>query len=297
MKERKRMLIVVNPCSGKGKARKCIGKIVNWLSEAGYVIDVCFTTAHGEAGEIVSQLAKECDCVVCVGGDGTVNEVVNGMIEGGIDKPLGYIPMGCTNDFARSLGIPRKLKKVVKQIASGEPKAIDVCKVNDKYFAYVASFGLFAKSSSTGEQKLKNRLGYLAYVLLGAREIWNAPVIKTKFKTSEEELEGEYILGAVCNTRSVGGIIKLKDEEAQLNDGKFELLCVNYPKSLWQMFRTLRDMKKRRWNSDRFLFRSVEKLTVESISTDYWSLDGEKFICDGKNLEFGILPSAIKILN
>ena len=297
MKERKRMLIIVNPCSGKGKARKCIGKIVNWFSDAGYVIDVCFTTAHGEAKEIVEQMANENDVVVCIGGDGTVNEVVNGMIESGIKKPLGYIPMGCTNDFARSLGIPKKLKKVVKQIVSGEPKSIDVCKLNDKYFAYVASFGLFAKSSSTGEQKLKNRLGYLAYVLLGAREIWNAPVVKAKFRIGEEEVEGEYILGAVCNTRSVGGIIKLKDEEAQLNDGKFELLCVNYPKSLWQMFRTLRDMKKRRWGSDRFLFKSIDKLTIESISTDYWSLDGEKFVVDGENLQFSISPQAVEILN
>ena len=291
------MLIVANPCSGKGKARKCIGKIINWFSEAGFAITLSFTTCQGEASSLVGELAKDNDFIVCVGGDGTVNEVINGMIENSIKKPIGYIPMGCTNDFASSLGISKNIKKTVKQIIEGTPKTIDVCKINDKYFAYVASFGLFAKSSSTSEQKLKNRLGYFAYVLLGAKEIFNAPVINAKFKINGEEQQGKYILGAVCNTRSVGGIIKLKDEDAQMNDGKFELLCVNYPKSLFEMFKTLRDVKKRRWDTGRVLFKSMTELDVEYISTDYWSLDGEKFISDGKNLHFSILPNAIEILN
>ena len=119
----------------------------------------------------------------------------------------------------------------------------------------------------------------------------------SEFKINGEEQQGKYILGAVCNTRSVGGIIKLKDEDAQMNDGKFELLCVNYPKSLFEMFKTLRDVKKRRWDTGRVLFKSMTELDVEYISTDYWSLDGEKFISDGKNLHFSILPNAIEILN
>lgn len=287
------LLIISNPCAGKGKAKKITPKVELMLKNAGYLVNTMYTEKRGDAVNFASVVGY--DTIVAIGGDGTLNETIAGIVgTGNSSVTLGYIPLGSTNDFGRSVGISKNWKKAVEIIIDGKDGLLDVCKFNDRFFAYVAAYGIFAKTSCSVSQKLKNKLGHLAYLLLGVKEVFQKNNYPIKIEVDGKLIEDTYAFLGFGNTRSIGGVLKFKDSVANMTDGLFEVLLVKYPKSLWQLSRMLRKFNKSEWQGDGLEMYHVKKAKIFTTQKMLWSLDGEKYEIE-KDSEVEIIPQAIKL--
>lgn len=288
------LLIISNPCAGKGLAKKITPKVEKILQNAGYLVNTLYTEKRGDAATFASVMGY--NTIVAIGGDGTLNETISGIVGTGLsDVTLGYIPLGSTNDFGRSIGISKNWKKAVDVIVNGEPQLLDVCKFNDKFFAYVAAHGIFAKTSCAVSQKLKNKVGRLAYFLLGVKEVFQKVNYPIKIEIDGRLIEDTYAFLGFGNTRSIGGILKFKDSVANLTDGSFEVLLVKYPKNLWQLSRMLKKFNKSEWQGDGLELYHAKTAKIYPKDRMLWSLDGEKLIVEEES-EVSIVPSAIRLL-
>ena len=273
----KKLLFILNPCAGKKKANKILPTLLGLFNRAGYDTQTFITGARGEATDLVEQKAKDVDLIVCCGGDGTFNETVSGILKSGASTPIGYIPTGSTNDFAESLGLPLKPLDAAKRIIEGTPQQYDVGSFNGRHFTYVASFGAFTRSSYATSQKVKNRLGHTAYILGGMKDLFHIHKIPMAVELDgEEKIEGEYIFGAICNSTSIGGVMKLNPEQVNMSDGLFEVMLIRKPKGLGELFECLRAVKKQKYDTCRMMtFRSAHSLKVTAAADLAWTLDGE----------------------
>ena len=202
----KRLLFIYNPRAGKGLLKPQLSDIIDIFVKAEYEVVVYPTQAYRDAYKKVQQYdANQYDLVVCSGGDGTIDEIVTGMMHRNVRTPVGYIPTGTTNDFANSLHIPKGLLKAADNAVNGVLFPCDVGRFNEDIFVYVAAFGIFTDVSYETKQEVKNILGHLAYVLEGTKRLFNVPSYRIKVEHDGEVIEDEFILGMVTNSRSVGG--------------------------------------------------------------------------------------------
>ena len=273
----KKLLFVLNPYAGMRKAAKALAEIIAVFNRADFDVRLYVTACSGDAVDAVARLASDVDFVVCSGGDGTFNETVTGLMQAGLDLPIGYIPAGSTNDFAASLGLSSDPLEAAQHIVEGVPFLYDAGKFGQRYFSYVASFGAFTKASYSTPQSAKNLLGHAAYVLEGMQEI--SQIRKHRIKMTldgTEVLEDDYVFGAICNSTSVGGIMTLDPSQVDLQDGKFEVLLIRAPKNLQEISECLLAVQKQQYNNAMMTFRSASHILVEADPEMPWTLDGEK---------------------
>ena len=287
------MLIIANPCSGKGKAKKVAPLVLYAFQKAGFNATLKYTAKRGDAVNFASELGY--DIVVAIGGDGTLNETISGVVATNNDVSVGYIPMGSTNDFARSMGIPAKWKRAIDVIINGNEKKIDVCRFNDRFFTYVAAHGIFAETSCSVSQKLKNKIGHLAYLLLGVKEVFRKNDYPIKIDVDGRIIDDTYMFLGFGNTKSIGGILKFKDEYVEMSDGLFEVLLVKRPKSIWQLSRMIKRFNKSEWQGDGLEMIHAKKVKVYTTEKMLWSLDGEKYLIDSDS-EIENIPQAVRIM-
>jgi len=274
--EVKHLLLVLNPASGTRKAAKNLADIISVFNRADFDTHVYVTACHGDAVKAVHQLGSMADMIVCCGGDGTLNETVTGVIEAGLGVPIGYVPSGSTNDFASSLHLSGDVVEAAKQIVSGMPIPYDVGKFGDQYFTYIASFGAFTKASYSTPQNIKNTLGHMAYVLEGMQELTALRPEHIRMELNGETIEDDYLFGAVCNSTSVGGILKLKPDMVDMADGKFEILLIRAPRDIQELHECVMALRGQIYNCSMITFRSTAAVHVIGNSKMAWSLDGEK---------------------
>ena len=205
MDMKKKLLFVFNPCSGKAQIKNQLLDIVDTMVKADYEVTIYPTQCAGDAKEKVEAYAGNYDLVVCSGGDGTLDEVVTGMMQCKAKVPLGYIPAGSTNDFASSLGIPKDMEKAAEAAVTGKPFPCDVGLFNGDYFVYVAAFGLFTEVSYKTSQEWKNVLGHAAYILEGAKCLHDIPSFMMQVEYNNMRIQDEFIYGMITNSTSVGG--------------------------------------------------------------------------------------------
>lgn len=292
----KKLLLIMNPFSGKKLANKYLADVILLFSQNGYETVSFMTTGIGNATEIAQKYANCVEKIVCIGGDGTFNEVVSGVLKANSKTPIGYIPSGSTNDFANSLELSKNIITAAKDIIYGEPKTYDVGKFNDRYFSYVASFGAFTKASYATPQYVKNALGHLAYVLEGTKSIGTIKSEHLKITIDDEVLEDDYIFGAFSNSTSVGGILTLDKNIVDMNDGVFEIILVKSPKNLIELTECLIALTNKKYDSSSMLvFRSTRKATIESPDGIDWTLDGE-FFSGIENIEVENIHNAINLI-
>ena len=201
-----------------------MAEIVERFSGTGYLTQVLMTTGKGDARDFAAEYGGTVDTVVVSGGDGTLNEVIDGLISSGLRTPIGYIPAGSTNDFANSVGLPKSIPACVERIINGTARPIDIGSFNGRYFSYVASFGAFTSTTYSVPQNIKNILGHSAYVMAGVKELAHIKSIHARITlekgTPDEEIhEGDYVLGGVCNSKSIGGIVNLQKLDVDMSDG------------------------------------------------------------------------------
>ena len=274
----KKLLFIVNPRAGKRKSREPLFDAVSIYSEAGYLVSVHVTSHPGEATELAEDLGEEFDLVVCHGGDGTLNETVNGVMRIPKEKrpAVSYLPGGSTNDFAASLNISSNPAEAALSAMRLEPRKLDVGRFGERNFVYVASFGAFTKTTYTVPQDIKNVFGHFAYMLDGVKNLDTLCPYRMKITADGEVFDGEYLFGAISNSTSIAGLMKLSDEEVLFNDGLFELLLVPVPRTPAAMQALILALvNKDYYNSEGLIFRHVKHVTAETAEDIPWTLDGE----------------------
>ncbi len=272
----KKLLFILNPCAGTRKASKVLPEILAVFNRAGFDVRVYITACQGDATRAVKELAPGMDLVVCCGGDGTFNETVTGLLDSGLDLPIGYIPAGSTNDFASSLQLPTDPVAAARAIVSGKPERYDVGQFGSRYFSYVASFGAFTKASYSTPQNVKNALGHTAYLLEGIYELSQIRKEHVKIELDGEVLEDDYLFGAICNSTSIGGILTLDPNQVDMGDGLFELLLVRAPRSMAELTECILAVQKQQYNCKMMTFRSAKQVVIHASAQMAWTLDGEK---------------------
>ena len=270
----KKLLLIINPVAGKKRMKNYLLDVIQIFGRGGYSTTVFVTARRGEATEAILK-AKDFDLVVCCGGDGTLNEAICGIMKYKSNTPLGYIPCGSTNDFANSMGLPLDIRKCAEAIAMGAPTPLDIGKFNDKYFSYVASFGAFTATSYSVSQDVKNFWGHAAYIFEGIKDLSSVKPYHMKLIADDQEFEGDYVFGAIANTKSFGGIIKLKDELVSLNDGLFEVLLIKMPKNILDLNAIITSLTTSKFDNKNFEFIKASNITVIPADPIPWSLDGE----------------------
>lgn len=272
------LLMIVNPCAGQRHAVRALGAVIGVLQSGGYRCTVLLTEKSGDGTRLAQQYGGDYDVVVAVGGDGTLNEVVAGMHAGGFSTPLGYLPAGSTNDFASSLGLPGDMSDAAQIIAAGHPHALDVGEFNGRLFIYVASFGAFTRASYATPQSVKNSLGHLAYILEGMKDLPNIRSTHMRLQIDGgEHLEGDYIFGAVSNSTSLGGLLKLDPSVVDMNDGLLELLLIRLPVDLVELAQMLAALNSKRYDTSNCItFRSAHRIEIDADPKISWTLDGER---------------------
>ena len=274
----KKLLFIVNPRAGKRKSCEPLFDAVSIYSEAGYLVSVRVTSHPGEATELAEDLGEEFDLVVCHGGDGTLNETVNGVMRIPKEKrpAVSYLPGGSTNDFAASLNISSNPAEAALSAMRLEPRKLDVGRFGERNFVYVASFGAFTKTTYTVPQDIKNVFGHFAYMLDGVKNLDTLCPYRMKITADGEVFDGEYLFGAISNSTSIAGLMKLSDEEVLFNDGLFELLLVPVPRTSAAMQALILALvNKDYYNSEGLIFRHVKHVTAETAEDIPWTLDGE----------------------
>ncbi|MBQ8532518.1 MAG: diacylglycerol kinase family lipid kinase [Clostridia bacterium] len=278
----KKLMLIVNPCSGRAKMRTELLKVVEILSDAEYEVTVYPTKDRGDATAKTATLKEgEYDLLVVCGGDGTLNEVITGLMQTGIKQTLGYIPSGTLNEWSSGLGIARNIADAAKDITAGHEITLDVGQFGDKYFSYTASFGAFTSASYSAPQDIKNVLGQAAYFFEGIKSLGNIKPMHLKFICDEKEIEGDFLFGAVSNSMSVGGIVKFDDSVVKLNDGYFEVLLIKNPDNILKLQPLIDGILRKELDREGMEFFHTKSITVIGGEEISWTLDGE--YAEGKN--------------
>ncbi len=290
----KKTLLIANPKSGKQRIQTELFTIVDRLTGAGYIPTVALTMHRGHATELAAQ-AGGYDLLLCTGGDGTLNEVISGVMAAGLTMPIGYIPLGSTNDFAASLGIPTDIGEALEGILHGTPHPIDVGSFNGRIFMDVGLLGIFSRTCYETPQDMKNTLGFLAYVLEGIREVPTVHPIPLRIEAGDKVYEGEYLACVVSNSRKLGGVVSLGEDRVSLSDGLFELLLVEKEKTPLQLHGYIRALRTADLTAEGMTFVSVPSLKITSADGEPWTLDGERADWQG-SADIRVIPHAVSLL-
>lgn len=271
----KRLLFVYNPKSGRALIRSKLADILDIFAAAGYEVTVFPTRAHNDARNIVSQRSDDYELVVCSGGDGTLDEIVTGMIQSGFCTPIGYIPAGSTNDFGKSLSIPKNMVRAAENVVRGKNFPCDYGRFNEDVFVYIAAFGLFTDVSYETAQDMKNLLGHMAYLLEGMKRLSSIRTYHMKVRWEGNEVEEDFIFGMITNSISVGGFKNITGKNVLLDDGVFEVTLIKNPKNPVELSNIMLSLLNRDIDTDTMYCFRAERIELESEEPVAWTLDGE----------------------
>lgn len=271
----KKMLFIYNPNSGMGLLKPKLSDVLDIFVKGGYEVTVYPTQKYHDAVRKMGEYEEQYDLVACSGGDGTLDEVVTGMMKREDKVPIGYIPAGTTNDFASSLHISKNMLEAADTVVNGVPFACDVGEFNEDYFVYIAAFGLFTDVSYETKQSMKNVLGHLAYILEGTKHIFNIPSYRIKVTHDGETIEDEFIYGMVTNSRSVGGFKGITGKNVVFDDGKFEVTLFKTPRNPMELNEILGALALRKINPKRMYSFKTNEVHFETEEEIPWTLDGE----------------------
>lgn len=292
----KKLLLIANPKAGLKRIRRSIPSLKKLFESSGFEVEIYETKGKGDATKEVLEKSIGYDIIVCAGGDGTLNETVSGLMQLNIRPLLGYIPAGTTNDFAASMGIPLAISKAAKHILKSEPRYLDIGSINERFFSYSATFGIFTEASYLTPQNFKNSLGQMAYLLEGVKELSHIKPRRLRVETEHGIYEEDYIFGAVSNSTSLGGIIKLNTGIVDFSDGLFEIMLIKNPKNAIELSKIVLSLRTKKYDDE--LIRFIQSKSVKFFSEEFtpWSLDGEYFE-GGSIISITNIHNAIKILS
>ncbi len=274
----KRLMLIVNPMAGRGAYKTNFGEAMQALSQGGYAVTLFFTAQRGDATRFAASYAGDYDAVSCIGGDGTLSEVLAGLMQLDNPPPVGYFPMGTANDVATTLGLPKNdTVAAARRIVNGTPHPFDVGAFGERdYFAYIAAFGAFTEVSYATPQDQKKMLGHLAYVLQGMQQLPKIEPIHAKVDYDGGTLEGSFLYGSVSNSTSVAGIVHLPDTMVSLGDGMSELVLVRDPGNVAAFAELATAVLSERFDSEKLVILHTKKARFRFDFPVAWTRDGEE---------------------
>ncbi|MBS7324149.1 MAG: YegS/Rv2252/BmrU family lipid kinase [Angelakisella sp.] len=271
----RKLLLIINPVAGRNQAQADLFKMVRVFAEHDCEVTVYPTRGPQDCTRKVLADAGRFDLVVCCGGDGTLNEMVSGMMQREEPVPMGYIPLGSTNDFAASLHLPSHVEEAALRCVEGTAFHMDVGSLNDRYFNYIAAFGAFTEASYATPQQIKNALGHLAYILEGVKSLGRLQPIHVRITADGETFEEDYLFGAVTNTVSLGGVLRLDPSRVLLDDGMYELLLVKNPQNPAEAQAMLSALMLQNYDGPLVRMLRASDILFESNHEISWTIDGE----------------------
>lgn len=275
MEKQEKLLLIVNLHAGMMKIKAALPDIIDLYCRQNQDVTVYTTSGKGDATRICRERGMLFDTVVCCGGDGTLNEVLCGLLPLENLPMVGYIPAGTTNDFASSMKIPSNLLEAARRAVCGTPTPIDVGQFNSRYFSYVASFGAFTESSYATPQYVKNALGHLAYIIEGMKDLHTIHPYQMKITVENRTWEDEYLFGCVSNSTSIGGIVKLSESAVDMRDGKFEVMLIKSPKNAAETQKIILGILTHQFDGEVIKFFPTSEIAFYSKNQLPWTLDGE----------------------
>jgi len=271
----KRARVIYNPTAGRELFRKELPNVLQRLEEAGYETSAHATTGEGDATEAAKiAVERKHDLVIVAGGDGTINEVIHGIAEAAYRPQIGIIPAGTTNDFARALAIPRETKKALEIILQNNVKALDIGKVNDKYFINIAGGGDLTELTYDVPIRLKSALGQLAYYAKGIEMLPSLKPVSTVIEYDDQVFEGEIMLFLVANTNSVAGFEKLAPN-ALIDDGYFDLLILKKTNLAEFLRIATAALRGAHLEDDNIIYTQAKRIKVTPQEKMLLNIDGE----------------------
>lgn len=285
-----RFKLIINPIAGGRKGRNLTEKILERLKAWGISFEHEFSRYIGHATEIARHSIRKFDAVVAVGGDGTVNEVVNGIV--GYDIPLGILPVGRGNDFFRTISNSRLLDIILKPFTNTPKlKMIDVGKINEKYFINVAGVGFDALVASISEPiRIFGPIAYLGSAIVG---LLKNRGVRLKINIDDNKIDIDALMIAIANGKYFGGKMMIAPEASPW-DGKFDVCLIENVSKL-EILRTLPKVysgqhiyhpKVKMFKAEHIEIISNEKIPAE--------MDGEVFYTDKFKIE--IIPKSIPLM-
>jgi len=275
---KKQILVIVNPCAGQGKINKYIPDICENLEKQGYELEVKYTSENTNGEKIICNYIRYIDTVVVCGGDGTINEVINGIIKCNKKINVTFIPFGTTNDFAKTVKIPINKLKLSKKLSKYQKENIDIGSFNNKYFYYVAAFGLFTNISYTTKQKDKNKLGRIAYIqdaLNSYKGVKKIKSYKATIVTDNEIIKDEFIYGSITNSISIAGFKWFKKNNFKINDGLFEIILIKKPKNFRGLNKVIFSILRKKYDQKNIFYMKSKHMKIDFEESVTWTLDGE----------------------
>ena len=273
----KKLMLVINPAAGRGGYKFNLPEALQLLDQGGYRTTLFFTAARKDATEFVRDQGQNYDVVACIGGDGTLSEVITGLMSLENPPKLAYLPMGTANDVATTLGLPKNdTLAAARRLLSGTPHPFDVGGFgDDQYFAYIAAFGAFTEVSYGTPQETKQALGHLAYMLEGIRSLTKIADYHAIVEYDGGVLEDDFIFGAVTNSTSVAGMVRLDAERVNLSDGMFEVLLVRKPADLLALSDIIGSVLSMDFSGPNVLFLKSSEVRFMFRENVAWTRDGE----------------------
>lgn len=270
-------MLLINPNAGKGQYKASLAEVLNILNNGDIVPSVYYTRRPGHAAQLISEFAAEYDLVGCIGGDGTLSEVVGGMMRLDDQRPIGYIPMGTANDVSRTLGLDSKQPlHAAKRIVEGKPMDYDVGLFgSNDYFAYIAAFGAFTQVSYETPQEFKQTLGHLAYMLEAIKSIPKLSGKRAVVEYDDGVICDDFIFGAITNSTSVAGLLKLDSDKVSLSDGIFEVLLIKTPQAIKDLNEIITSILSNNFDQNNVVFLKSKEVRVMFDEPVAWTRDGE----------------------
>lgn len=293
--KRKKMLFIFNPFSGKGLLKTKLYEVIDIFVKNDYEVTVYPTQAVMDGFDKVRKSEGKYSMVVCSGGDGTLDEVISGMMHCEIKVPIGYIPTGSTNDFANSLKIPKNITKAATIAVKGKKFPCDIGAFNGDFFVYIAAFGIFTDVSYQTKQELKNVLGHLAYILEGARRVASIKSYPMVVEWDGNTIEDDFIYGMVSNSLSVGGFKNMTGKNVKLDDGLFEVTLIRNPKNPVEMQMLISNLLLGVAESEYIYSFKTSSLSIKAKTVMPWTLDGE-FGGDHQTVSIVNINKAVEIM-
>lgn len=272
----KKAYFIFNLQSGKAKIASKLGIIIDIFTKNGYEV-----TAHPTQGKLDACEATEYACnnqfdvIICSGGDGTLNEVIQGIMKCENRLPIGYLPAGSTNDFAKGMDITTNMEQASLDIVNGKICSCDIGQLSNRYFTYIAAFGAFTEVTYETSQAVKNLLGHVAYILNGLLHLNKIKSYHIKVIFDNQELEDDYIFGMITNSSSVAGLLSLND--FLYDDGLYEVTLIKKPANLLDLQQTIHSLLNLNVDLDTKYIKSFRASEIEFVSDEEinWTVDGE----------------------
>lgn len=271
----KRVLLIVNPKAGRTTSQAKAESLKKVFVKYGFIPELRMTEYAGHAAELSAEESGKYDIVVCSGGDGTLHEVVDGIMTLEKRPVIGYIPAGTTNDFAKSVKLPKMPEIAVSTMAKGKIQTVDGGSFNGKNFVYVSSFGAFTRVSYATPQDVKNVFGRSAYIFDGIQSVFDIRPYHARITTDDAVYEDDFIFGAVTNSISVGGVINLPRDMVSMSDGRFEVLLIRSVENPEDLPDTIHACIDLNFDHENVILTQSSNVKMEFEENTPFTLDGE----------------------